>query len=535
MAVTPDTLRTSYDEVPYPSYPLPQTHPDHLATLATLMNLEPPDPKRCRVLELGCASGGNLIPLALASSDSQFVGVDLSAEQIRDGQQTIDALELPNIDLRQLSILDIEDSFGRFDYIICHGVYSWVPPDVQRKILTVCQEHLVENGVGYVSYNTHPGWHMRGLIRNMMNFHVGRYPSDSPETRIQRARSLLEFLAKSASTRDHSYSALLNEQLQLLSAHSDAYLFHEHLEEHNEPVWFLDFCERLATHGLRYLADADFDTMVATTSFAPAVQQELDELAPKLLEKEQYMDFVRNRCFRQTLICHASQHPDYDIRAERVDGMFVASPLRPKSESPDLASDSPEDFSGPDELSVTASNPLVKVAFTTLGEKWPAAMAFKELVERSRARLDSLSPTAKAVSAPDRLTVGRALLTSFANARGSLVRLSLHSPSMATRVSDHPTASPLARLQSRQKRPLTNLRHEVVAVTPFDRHLLPLLDGTRARAELVAALTALHHDKTLNITREDVAVTDPKQANAILAEVLDRQLPMLLRAALLTG
>src|SRR6185503_3732613 len=112
----------------------------------------------------------------------------------------------------------------------------------------ICQQLLVPDGVGFVSYNTHPGWHLRGVVRHMLNYHVGRYPDDASERRIARARSLLNFLARAAPAKDRSYSILLQEQAELLQQHSDAYLFHEHLEEHNEPIWFLDFCERLSAH-----------------------------------------------------------------------------------------------------------------------------------------------------------------------------------------------------------------------------------------------------------------------------------------------
>src|SRR5262249_9719174 len=120
----PSPNPTSYDEFPYPSYPLHQTHPDHLATVATLLGLSPPPPERCRVLELGCASGGNLIPLACTLPESTFVGIDLSAEQVTQGQRTVEALGLTNVRLRHLSILDVDDRFGEFDYVLCHGVYS---------------------------------------------------------------------------------------------------------------------------------------------------------------------------------------------------------------------------------------------------------------------------------------------------------------------------------------------------------------------------------------------------------------------------
>ncbi|MEW8014368.1 MAG: hypothetical protein AB2807_06165 [Candidatus Sedimenticola endophacoides] len=50
-----------YDQFFYESIPFPETHPRHLASLGRLFGLETADPERCRLLELGCASGGNLI------------------------------------------------------------------------------------------------------------------------------------------------------------------------------------------------------------------------------------------------------------------------------------------------------------------------------------------------------------------------------------------------------------------------------------------------------------------------------------------
>src|SRR3954447_4968831 len=113
----------AYDQVPYSVSAFSQTRPDRLATIATLFGMTPRDPGRCRVLELGCASGGNFIPMALASPQSEFVGIDLSARQIADGKNVVQSLRLPNVDLRHLSITDVTDDFGSFDYILAHGVY----------------------------------------------------------------------------------------------------------------------------------------------------------------------------------------------------------------------------------------------------------------------------------------------------------------------------------------------------------------------------------------------------------------------------
>jgi 2-polyprenyl-3-methyl-5-hydroxy-6-metoxy-1,4-benzoquinol methylase len=157
---------TSYDEVPYESHPYPQTHPSRLAAVATLFGLRPPAVETARVLELGCAAGGNLTPVAEAFPKATLLGVDASARQIGDGQRFVERLGLSNLTLKHANILDLGPDLGTFDYIICHGVFSWVQTPVQEKILDICAKHLSPSGIAYISYNTYPGWHMRGMIRD---------------------------------------------------------------------------------------------------------------------------------------------------------------------------------------------------------------------------------------------------------------------------------------------------------------------------------------------------------------------------------
>jgi SAM-dependent methyltransferase len=228
------TFETSYDVLPYFSAPFQATHPDRLAVVATLFGLKPVSAERCRVLELGCAAGGNLIPLAVALPQSRFVGIDQSARQVAEGQQIVRELSLKNIELHATDILDVDDNYGMFDYIICHGVYSWVPEPVQNKILAICARLLQADGVGYISYNTLPGWHMQGMIRDMMCYHIGRSPGGSPASQVGQARALLNFLARSVREEKSPYGLLLERTLGRLQGLSDSYLFHEYLEDCNE-------------------------------------------------------------------------------------------------------------------------------------------------------------------------------------------------------------------------------------------------------------------------------------------------------------
>src|SRR5437764_4888582 len=191
-----DAPRFSYDVVDYPSHPLPQAHPDRLATLATLFGLRPAPVERCRVLEIGCGSGGHLLSLALQLPESRFVGVDLSETAIAHGNQARQALGLHNLTLHHADLMEFAPEDGPFDYVIAHGFYSWVPAAVRDRLLALSRAVLAPHGVVYVSYNTLPGCHLRRMLREMMLFHV-RNLTD-PEERIDQALALTRFLAEGA-------------------------------------------------------------------------------------------------------------------------------------------------------------------------------------------------------------------------------------------------------------------------------------------------------------------------------------------------
>lgn len=252
-------LGKCYDKTPYPSAPYPQTHPDHLAVIGTLFGMQPRPVDGCRVLELGCADGSNLIPMAANYPDSEFVGIDLSERQISSAKQLADRLRLSNICFRQQSILDRDDSLCQFDYIIAHGVFSWVPFQVQQGILQLCRQRLAPQGIAYVSYNTNPGWRLRGMLRDMMIYHTRSL--DDSSTRVQQARALVEFLAAEVRGQKNAYGVLLGNELEEMREWEDEYFRHDSLAEINEPLYFHQFIERATEHGLRYLGESEFHTM----------------------------------------------------------------------------------------------------------------------------------------------------------------------------------------------------------------------------------------------------------------------------------
>lgn len=251
---------TSYDDVPYVSRAFIQTHPQRLAFIGRLFGMNPTPPSIARVLELGCASGGNLIPLAIRYPSMEILGLDLSKVQVEQGMAEIKALGLKNIELRQADLGAYKPAKdGKFDYVLCHGVYSWVPESVRDAILRICREALTENGVAYISYNCYPGWKMREIIRDAMNFHAGSRPT--PAERVQQSRAIINFITE-ISEKDSAFGKILQAEADLLKVVSDDYLLHEHLEEHNEPCYFKDFVARAGENKLAYLGEAQLEEMI---------------------------------------------------------------------------------------------------------------------------------------------------------------------------------------------------------------------------------------------------------------------------------
>jgi methyltransferase-like protein/SAM-dependent methyltransferase len=520
---------TPYDEVPYHSNPIAQTHPDRLATVALLFGLRAPALETCRVLELGCAAGGNLIPLAVTLPDGRFVGVDLSQRQVAMGQKTIDALGLRNIRLEHRSIVDIGPEFGEFDYILCHGVFSWVPAAVQEKILDLCKQHLAPSGIAYVSYNTYPGWHMHRMIREVLCYHARRYTE--PAQRIGEARAFLDFLAGAVPQENSPYGMLLKNDLEFLRQREDWYFFHEFLEEVNEPIYFHQFAERAASRGLQYLGEADV-TMMTVGTVPPKVEQVLRQLASDLIHLQQYLDFLRNTQFRQSLLCHDGIVLDRMRRPENLTAFQVASPARPVAAQPDLRSTAVEQFKGP-QGSLSTNDPLMKTAMMVLIERWPQSLSFEALGAAVWQRLYPQGGPDEKARAGEMQKLAARLLNGYTTTK--LVELRMQPPRCVVEVSARPVTCPLARHQAAAGVPVTNRRHEARDLEAVNRQLLCMLDGRHDHAALLDQLLAWAAEGKLTVQEEGQKVSEAARLRALLERTLKVQLEVFARSALLVA
>jgi methyltransferase-like protein len=462
-----------YDTVPYPSLAFLQTHPDRLAVLGTLFGMNPPPVEHCRVLELACGDGSNLIPMAYALPGSEFVGVDLAAKPVASAQARIHRLGLRNIRIEAMDLMQVELNAGNFDYIIAHGVYAWVPEHVQEKILAICGANLGPNGVAFVSYNTTPAGRVRQILREMTAFHEKR--AAKSRGRVQTSKNFLDAISKITDKRS-PWKALLQEELRLAFNRDEKVFFHDDLADCFLPVSFGDFVERAAKCGLQFLSEAHLGEMAepALDAEASAVLSDLaegDEIA-----FQQYLDFARYRRFRQTLLCHKEVGLRRGELPQRVKHLLVASPMRISAEKPDGAVEF-SNIRGPG--TITTNNPVVIDALRRLEAIWPRAESFTQLAEACLPDTDQ-SQEAEGLA--------QAVLKLAAN---QLLDLRTYNLPFPDTITEKPTASLLARDMVKEGPLVTTLLHTQMDMEDeLGRKFLQLLDGARNRESLIDALAA---------------------------------------------
>lgn len=314
---TNDVQQTIYSELGYKSMPFPYTTPATLEAYAALVGISAPNPKTARVLELGATYGGNIISQALFNPDATFVGIELSQEQVEKGNEVIANAGLTNVSLIQSDIASIGSEIGTFDYIIAHGVYSWIDDGVKEALLRLIDEHLAEDGIAYISYNTYPGWHTMDEVRQLMMF------SNRDKTQFNHKEKVLhgKTIGSIVGSQILKYDNLKERNSKFLGAlrsvmqKDEYYVGHDHLEPNNDPVYFYQFNDHLASHNLAYLCDADL-TLSMVRSFDADIADTLDKLALNdHVAQEQYLDFMLDTTFRKSIICKAkhAESVTYDM------------------------------------------------------------------------------------------------------------------------------------------------------------------------------------------------------------------------------
>lgn len=312
------TLPFAYDEVPYDTEANTEAHPRSMATLARLFGLEGAPPSTARVLEIGCGDGEHMLSAAAYLPRARFVGFDLSAEAVGRGAVAARVSGTDNVELLHRDVRDVRGMGAArlsgadgapFDYVIAHGVYSWVPEAVRADVLAVLRGALGPAGIGFLSVNASPGWELRRALRILMREAAAELAE--PAAKVRAALALVDGLAAASSSGFVGVLAKAAAEYRAHVAHAtppDApfshYVFHDLLADHNDPFSFEELSERLRDAGLRVLCE---------TPLRPSRALRFPGIA---------RDMARSGSpFLQVLVCHEDSAPDRLALAPALDSI----------------------------------------------------------------------------------------------------------------------------------------------------------------------------------------------------------------------
>jgi methyltransferase-like protein/cyclopropane fatty-acyl-phospholipid synthase-like methyltransferase len=522
--------KNTYDESPYESYPFAQTSIANLSTIAHLFGLKTPNIETARILELGCASGGNIIPQAALYPKAKFVGVDLSAEQVKVGEELIKKAGLKNIEIKAASITDIDKSYGEFDYIICHGVLSWVPDFVREAIFKVCAERLSPTGVSYISYNTLPGWNMVRSIRDMMLYHSRGFAN--VEDKITQSALLLEFIKDSLDGSDTPYAKVLKQEAEVLSGQPRNYLRHDHMEEENFQYYFYQFMDEASKNGVQYLADASVASMFLGNLPQKAVVklQEVNDI----VRSEQYMDFITNRRFRSTLLCKKNVVLNRNLTNEIIKDLYFVAPIKPAQEvgKGQIEDDTDIVFQSVvnADSKVNTKSPTMKAMLTILSENHDKFLSFNNIVDQTMQKLPKANLDKNEVSVEVSSNLLRLIFSSYVN-------ISLYPFDNIKEVSNKPKAWPFAVSQApfNNNAWVTNQLHERVGINILDAHILKYLDGNHTTDQIYEKIAEHVKKGDITVNKDNKPITDIKAVESEVKKYIQNALPNYRRNKLLIG
>jgi SAM-dependent methyltransferase len=473
--------KESYDAVPYPTGSIQYTQPERLGGALAWAGWAAPPLERARVLEIGCATGGNLVPLAVRHPDWDCVGVDYSPVQIQAASALAQQMGVGNVRFVAASVEEITPDWGQFDYILTHGVYSWVPEPVQAAILRVSAENLAPQGVAYVSFNTLPGWHWRGVIRDFLLQFTP--PALAGAAKVAHALKLLQNL-QAATPEDSPMGRLLKREVPgLLKAHP-SYILHEFYESDNRPLHVAEFMRRARAAGLQRAADVaepDVDGLLLSDAQVALLQtvvgadvpaaagQGADHTAAAL----QMRDYLQGESFHRALLVHAGRQPERGRAArlrDRLEGLGLAGQFmpHPNPKAPPgalLCRLSDHALAAP----TVAQRPVIEA----LQAAWPGAIAVDALL-------------APGPDEAERETYLRALI-----ADGAVRVLGAPAALRGNPGAPQPLIDRCCRLQlAAGLDTVTTLAHETFRPDAMQVQIMRLADGTRSATQLAQALQA---------------------------------------------
>ena len=452
----------------FESLPSPERHIQRFETLGFLFGLDVAPADNARVLSIASGNGRNIIPQAARYPNSEFLAFDNDKEVIKEAKEYAAYLGLKNIVFKHASVQSIELDENSFDYIICHGLYSWVDKEIQKSILDLTQRVLKETGLAYISFNCLPGWYERGKLQKLLLEKTASIKGD--EEKVSIARKELKDLKEKTSEKH------IETEITHCLAQSDAFIFHELLNKDARAFHLRQFVAEANGRGLYYLADAYPKRMRAYR--IEESTQLLDEgerqniVGLSRVKQEQHMDHMLPLSFRALLLSKQNvEHATCDV--QRIKQCFLSSPLLPEKEKVDVFATQSILFYGPQDSSAEIREPFLKAFFLSFRHIWPDALPFEELC--------SLATKLSGGEFKEEELLEEIKKFYFFGLL-DIQKQKIIEEGAEREVPKH------IRYEALHSRWVTTKKHEFVPIDDMDAAILPLLDGKTTEAELAAFL-----------------------------------------------
>jgi trans-aconitate methyltransferase len=424
----------------YPAMSHPPAHPSVIAATALLGGIRLDPEQDWSILEIGCASGHHILPIAESFPQASITAIDLDARAIEEAKRLAQIAGLRNIEFHCEDLTTWQAPARHYDIIIAHGVFSWIPDTAKTALLALCERALKENGVAMISYNTLPGWTMRQPLREM-TLALQQMPAHQGS-----ACSVLQSIAQSLQDRDDAYAKYLLDVIYDTHAKGDEQLRYDDLAPHNEPCYFSQFFQWIQQSGLTYVGEAD-STLPQTSLLGSAAKQQLQSLAANPLLMEQMTDFLTGRSFRCSVICRTN---------------------------------TPRKAPTPEELADLCIERLMPIPATGNDSTDAFAQAIMRTTPCCRSIKDLLVKAAQ-------IDLSQALKLSLSLLSLGMIRLRLMPIIVCDEMPEFPRLSELNRDHLKQGKPIVDAFHRPCQLAPNDRNWLRLCDGSVSFEQLMKA------------------------------------------------
>lgn len=473
----------AYDEVAYPAPVLSILTSDYLAAAGYMHGWRPPAPERASYLEIGCGDGYNLAGIGAVTPGGHCVGFDLSKAAVARGQAIVEAAGLRNVKISVGDIMDYPRSGKVFDYIVSHGVYTWIPQHVRPAMLELIAKQLAPGGVAYVSFDALPAAGPKAYIHAFLMRELAGI--EGFEQRCEQAVRLLAMMKRNQRP-ESRLTVQLDQLINDLPQFDPGYFFHDWLAEFYAPISLEEFGAAAAEHGLVRAGDAAMYDMFVGDLDSEA-RAMVEACGNDMARRSELVFALRGaHLFRRELLVRADAPPPPLEWSEGV--RLLSFGYSGNRETTEEEGKPAVRYTYGPKNSAVADDPNTIAVLDELHRWFPNERTFEQLLATTGVKVATLEKTLLQMG-----TTG-------------IIDVHAMAQNFVTEPGEKPRVGQLIRSMLREGEEALSLRHhKLVEQNEMSRALVALCDGSRSRDELAATMAEMF-DPTIDRTKIDAAI-----------------------------